>query len=364
MGIFDSFRLRNPYESEAAETEGWVAAEKHVNALKQRFETAFDPENREATEDMYREAERLERLLHNGLMELTHTGAFRERGTGLGPLKGGMEQERKAGQKRVAERAAALVGRLTEIIEEIDAVVPVASLERFQGSVIPLEGGWAKGFNGMQQPMLRKYLQELELLQDAEEEVLAPIREASVTGGVLLSEDIRKLASIRRTAKIDLSVVRPLTAEARSQNPDRYNFSTLAGLRKIQYILKGITEKHERTFSKHGLSKGDRIILEWLGGVKVEGAMFEGDPVPVLNADAEIHDPNGYLVQLEAVDLDFKGKSEPEIQKALKKAYYRRAKVLHPDYNPDPNAKPDFEKLTAAFETLKDPTKRVAYLKG
>jgi hypothetical protein len=45
----------------------------------------------------------------------------------------------------------------------------------------------------------------------------------------------------------------------------------------------------------------------------------------------------------------------------IDEAYRRRAKDLHPDRNPDAEATERFKRLSAAYETLRDPATRAAY---
>jgi DnaJ-class molecular chaperone len=45
----------------------------------------------------------------------------------------------------------------------------------------------------------------------------------------------------------------------------------------------------------------------------------------------------------------------------IKKAYFALAKKYHPDVNPDADARPKFEKIAQAYETLSDQQKRDAY---
>src|SRR5215203_7036213 len=42
----------------------------------------------------------------------------------------------------------------------------------------------------------------------------------------------------------------------------------------------------------------------------------------------------------------------------IKRAYRRLARDLHPDVNPDPEAKERFQEVTRAYEALTDPDKR------
>src|SRR5438128_12570378 len=45
----------------------------------------------------------------------------------------------------------------------------------------------------------------------------------------------------------------------------------------------------------------------------------------------------------------------------IKRAYRRLARELHPDVNKTPEAERRFKEITAAYETLKDPTRRRQY---
>ena len=48
-------------------------------------------------------------------------------------------------------------------------------------------------------------------------------------------------------------------------------------------------------------------------------------------------------------------------EEEIKQNYREQAKVLHPDRNPDENALEKFQKLSVAYDVLKDETSRLIY---
>ncbi len=55
------------------------------------------------------------------------------------------------------------------------------------------------------------------------------------------------------------------------------------------------------------------------------------------------------------------GLSEDATQTEIREAYYRKAKELHPDVNPSPEAKEQFARAQEAFAKLKNPRRRSEY---
>ena len=55
------------------------------------------------------------------------------------------------------------------------------------------------------------------------------------------------------------------------------------------------------------------------------------------------------------------GISDTASQSEVKRAFRAKAKFLHPDMNSDKNAKSDFQKINAAYQTLNNPKKRKLY---
>ena len=59
---------------------------------------------------------------------------------------------------------------------------------------------------------------------------------------------------------------------------------------------------------------------------------------------------------------DILGVQKGADEKALKSAYYKQAKKLHPDNNPgDKEAEAKFKEVNEAYDVLKDPQKKAAY---
>ena len=67
-------------------------------------------------------------------------------------------------------------------------------------------------------------------------------------------------------------------------------------------------------------------------------------------------DPSGYYAAL--------GVSPAAAMSVIKQAYRERAKALHPDANSGPNALAEFRRINAAWEVLRDPSRRAQYDQG
>src|SRR3989339_39704 len=70
--------------------------------LQAEFEKSFDPNDRSKTEDIYRMAKRIKRMIHGPLFEAAYSGIFRSEGSGLGPAKGKDERRRVREQQNTA----------------------------------------------------------------------------------------------------------------------------------------------------------------------------------------------------------------------------------------------------------------------
>ncbi|WP_153398995.1 molecular chaperone DnaJ [Ornithinicoccus halotolerans] len=58
------------------------------------------------------------------------------------------------------------------------------------------------------------------------------------------------------------------------------------------------------------------------------------------------------------------GVSRQATAEEIKRAYRRKARRLHPDVNPGPEAESEFKRVSQAYDVLSDPTKKAAYDRG
>ena len=61
------------------------------------------------------------------------------------------------------------------------------------------------------------------------------------------------------------------------------------------------------------------------------------------------------------IKLDILGLRSDATEDEIKKAYFTKAKLLHPDLNHQKDTTRDFNALLRAYSTLSDPQRRAAY---
>ena len=78
----------------------------------------------------------------------------------------------------------------------------------------------------------------------------------------------------------------------------------------------------------------------------------------------DVHDEHDEGPKLSQDLYDLLGVARDADADAIKKAYRRLARQLHPDVNPDPETQERFKEVSRAYEVLSDPQKRAALRPG
>jgi len=305
----------------------------------------------------------LSKIFNGALFDAVYSGVFRQRGTNLKELKGDQEKQRKQNQAEQARFVQQIIDKLSDTIGKIETVVGTEALERSGAEVVPLEGGGEKGVKGGDLPLTKKYLREIHESAELAAKELEPLEGISDLGVLIRPDDLKKIASLRRSLNVDLQLWRAFLTECRSQDPNTYNFSTLTHYTELRYdLIPGICDQYEKAFSVDGLSESDRGVLLMFGtNIDLKPKMI-GDPEVPYVFDNDVPDPRGYLVILGVSPEELTGKTDKEIERLLKSKYYKLAKQCHPDLNPgDAAAEEKFKQLSEAFEVLSDPGKRKKY---
>ncbi len=357
---------KQPGRQEKIEPQGMEKYKSEIEALALEFEKSFDSNDRTKTEDIYQRLKRAQTMFHFPLMEMIYSGILLE------PAKYVPTGEEEGMRKQIQESDRVFMVQTGEflggIIADIDKVISSQALNRSKATILPLEGGHEAGVSMNDSPAIKKYQREVGDIRKKAGLALSPLVNMSEASVLIRPEDLEYLASVRRTLDEDKKMWQALAEEWRPENKRITSGFALYDIQNIDHTIIQLVQKHERAFSKDGLSQADKGAAFLMGfpieAKNVRALMDEGD-VNIESVPDSFSDSLNYFGMLGISPADLVGKKEEEIKTALKRKYYPLVKQCHPDLYPGDNAKEErFKKVSEAFEVLADPKRRSRYLNG